>query len=104
MCFSATIFRPLFSNRAMISPVRPRAKASGLTRIKVRSMGSFLSAVSYEVGSGALSVRGRRRRRGCVEPAETDATSASQYGQIRHEGSSGFEQLWQASLSLRRHD
>src|SRR3954468_15692435 len=101
MWFSATIFRPLFSNRAMISPVRPRAKASGLTRIKVRSMGSFLSAVSYEVGSGALSgalsVRGRRRRRACVEPEETDATSASQYGQIRHEGSSGFEQLWQAS-------
>src|SRR5215216_6986892 len=33
----ATILRPLRSKRAMISPVRPRANASGLTRIRVRS-------------------------------------------------------------------
>src|SRR3712207_9053248 len=37
MCLRATIFRPLRSKRAMISPVRPRAKATGLTRIRVRS-------------------------------------------------------------------
>src|SRR5271166_4090779 len=35
---SATIWSPLRSKRAMISPVRPRAKASGLTRISVRSI------------------------------------------------------------------
>src|SRR4051794_4195855 len=39
MCCRATIRRPLRSKRAMISPVRPRANASGLTRMRVRSMG-----------------------------------------------------------------
>src|SRR3954451_22955513 len=34
----ATIRRPLRSKRAMISPVRPRANASGLTRMRVRSI------------------------------------------------------------------
>src|SRR3954454_17211346 len=37
MCLRATIFRPLRSKRATISPVRPRANASGLTRIRVLS-------------------------------------------------------------------
>src|SRR5215211_7750692 len=37
MCLRATIRRPLRSKRAMISPVRPRSNASGLTRIRVRS-------------------------------------------------------------------
>src|SRR3712207_6495523 len=37
MCLRATILSPLRSKRAMISPVRPRANASGLTRIRVRS-------------------------------------------------------------------
>src|SRR4051812_6826295 len=37
MCLRATIVRPLRSKRAMISPVRPRANASGLTRMRVRS-------------------------------------------------------------------
>src|SRR4051794_41004961 len=37
MYLRATISRPLRSKRAMISPVRPRANASGLTRIRVRS-------------------------------------------------------------------
>src|SRR6188508_2981118 len=46
MCFAATIVRPLRSKRAMISPVRPRAKASGLTRISVLSMASSVSASS----------------------------------------------------------
>ena len=39
MCLSATMRRPLRSKRAMISPVRPRANASGLTRIRVLSTG-----------------------------------------------------------------
>src|SRR5688572_13638059 len=34
----AAILRPLRSKRAMISPVRPRANASGLTRMRVRSI------------------------------------------------------------------
>src|ERR1035437_3459595 len=38
---SATSFRPLRSKRAIISPLRPRAKASGFTRISVLSMDSF---------------------------------------------------------------
>src|SRR5688572_24743663 len=46
MCLSATIRRPLRSKRAMISPVRPRAKASGFTRIRVRSIRSFRWASS----------------------------------------------------------
>ena len=37
---SAASFRPLRSKRAMISPVTPRANASGLTRIRVRSISS----------------------------------------------------------------
>src|SRR3954452_11827656 len=72
MCFKATIFRPLFSNRAMISPVRPRPKASGLTRIKVRSMGaSFRVELGGGLGRRALGARapapaGLRRARGGV--------------------------------------
>src|ERR671917_180977 len=38
MCFMATIVRPLRSKRARISPVRRRSKASGFTRIRVRSI------------------------------------------------------------------
>src|SRR4051794_40986935 len=51
MCFSATMRSPLRSKRAMISPVRPRAKASGFTRIRVLS-----------IGAGRLSSRRVRRR------------------------------------------
>src|SRR5436190_21190283 len=40
MCFSATMRNPLRSKRAMISPVRPRAKASGFTRMSVVSIGA----------------------------------------------------------------
>src|SRR5215218_2730023 len=46
MCFAATIFRPLRSKRAMISPDRPRANASGFTRISVFSMAGSVSASS----------------------------------------------------------
>src|SRR4029450_6741707 len=38
MCASAMMRRPLRSKRATISPVSPRANASGLTRMRVRSM------------------------------------------------------------------
>ena len=103
--------RPLRSKRAMISPVRPRANASGLTRMRVRSIG--------EVSFGVL-LRGRlegRRRLGLeldlVAPLErrrrlrlrgagvTPGISASQYGQMRHVGSSGLAQFAHGSLSLR---
>src|SRR3954452_7245197 len=44
---SGAMRRPLRSKRAMISPVSPRAKASGLTRIRVRSMaGSLVSELA----------------------------------------------------------
>src|SRR3954467_10849020 len=46
MCLSATMRSPLRSKRAMISPVRPRANASGLTRIRVRSIGVSLGSGS----------------------------------------------------------
>src|SRR6478609_1558809 len=42
MYFRAAMRRPLRSKRAMISPVRPRANASGLTRMRVRSIGRAL--------------------------------------------------------------
>src|SRR3954468_21779485 len=38
MCLAATIVSPLRSKRATISPLRPRANASGLTRIRVLSV------------------------------------------------------------------
>src|ERR671916_943959 len=43
MCLSAAMRRPLRSKRAMISPVRRRANASGLTRISVRSIAQISS-------------------------------------------------------------
>src|SRR5690242_7831017 len=51
----ATIRKPLRSRREMISPVSERAKASGFTRIKVRSMDSFTRT------EGADQVLERRR-------------------------------------------
>src|SRR5215217_109331 len=67
MCLSATIRRPLRSKRAMISPVRPRANASGLTRIRVRSIGGQ----SFSISLSGLR-RGRRfvrRRRALLDLA-----------------------------------
>src|SRR3954465_8294883 len=56
MCLSATIFRPLRSKRAMISPVSPRAKASGLTRIRVRSMAGSLVSELARLGRRLVGV------------------------------------------------
>src|SRR4051812_17862921 len=53
----AVIFRPLRSKRATISPVRPRAKASGLTRMSVLSMGGPFGRRRR----GAGQLRGGRR-------------------------------------------
>src|SRR4051794_13254703 len=53
MCLRATIRSPLRSKRAMISPVRPRANASGLTRISVFSIGE----ASYERGESGAARR-----------------------------------------------
>src|SRR4051812_24294525 len=53
MYFRATMRSPLRSKRAMISPVRPRANASGLTRMRVRS-----------IRGGLLRVLLRRRLEG----------------------------------------
>ncbi len=72
ICFSAAIRRPLRSKRAMISPVRPRSNASGLTRIRVLSTGASLllvrgvRAAVGRVAARALAPRlggacGRRR-------------------------------------------
>ena len=66
MCLSATMRRPLRSKRAMISPVRPRANASGLTRMRVRSMGRALLGVLIEVALRRTpSPRARARSRRC---------------------------------------
>src|SRR5829696_7843819 len=86
--------RPLRSKRAMISPVRLRANASGLTRMRVRSM-YFLSGWGQPVGGGSAALTGcsdevppRRRRR--AEGGGTAPVSASQYGHSFHAGSIGF--------------
>src|SRR5258708_17859546 len=57
----ATIFSPLRSKRAMISPLRERAKASGFTRIRVRSMCSFAGGIGSG-GSGAPAGTGGASR------------------------------------------
>src|SRR3954447_1825203 len=49
MCSRATMRRPLRSKRAITSPLRPRAKASGFTRIRVLSKRKPPSGMS---GSG----------------------------------------------------
>src|SRR5271170_6463281 len=72
MCCMATMRRPLRSNRAMISPVSERAKASGLTRMRVRSMVSF-------------------GQRGVTDPAQTSSglRGAAARGGPRRAGSRG---------------
>src|SRR3954468_15505022 len=60
MCLSAQMRRPLRSKRAMISPVSPRANASGLTRMRVRSIGSVLPGERSGSGRGRRFVRRRR--------------------------------------------
>src|SRR5688572_28322525 len=57
MCLSATIRSPLRSKREMISPVRLRAKASGFTRIRVRSI--VRGVLSCLGADGRLLLRGR---------------------------------------------
>src|SRR6185312_8229372 len=73
MLRSATIASPLRSKRAMISPDRPRAKASGFTRINVRCIGVPLvggrSAAWARPAGRARAARrlgGRDRRRARV--------------------------------------
>src|SRR6187399_491775 len=94
MCFAAMIFRPLRSKRAMISPDRPRANASGLTRISVFSMASSVSASSATrclAGSGGLrlglgELGGLRRLRGdrrLVGRLATTATRGRRGGRAR---------------------
>ena len=60
MCLRATILRPLRSKRAMISPVRLRSKASGLTRIRVLS--TWLLSVGVTARGGRSAVPRRRCR------------------------------------------
>ena len=114
MCLRATICSPLRSKRAMISPVRPRANASGLTRIRVRSTMQFLSVLASSslratsrqaarervtrrsscatsaatVGWSVVDDRPRRRRVACG--GGSACTSASQYGHSFHAGSTGL--------------
>src|SRR6478735_2088636 len=95
----------------MISPVRPRANASGLTRIRDFSVAIGLSVcqrrrrrevspVAASAGSAlerlsaatvGWSVVWRRRRREDVADADGALVSASQNGQMRQAGSIGFE-------------
>src|SRR3954462_9079475 len=56
---SAAIRSPLRSKRAMISPVSPRANASGLTRMRVRSIGSVLRRFGSSGRGRRLVRRGR---------------------------------------------
>src|SRR5436190_20477857 len=78
MCLRATILRPLRSKRAMISPVRPRANASGLTRIRVRSIDSsrrVLRAVARALALAGV-VRDLSRYGRLVGCRRTAATAA----------------------------
>src|SRR5687768_3511121 len=64
MCLSAAIRRPLRSKRAMISPVRPREKASGFTKIKVLSTGVPFAGESGRNGRLLLGGGTAAARRG----------------------------------------
>src|SRR5687768_10169069 len=72
----ATIFRPLRSKRATISPVRPRAKASGLTRMSVLSMRSFRSGAPGALRRWCFVRDGRLVRGGGPPPAAGGARLA----------------------------
>src|SRR5829696_9420603 len=69
---SRTMRRPLCSNRARISPVSPRAKASGLTRMSVRSMG----APGSRSGRRGSLVQDRRATRNRLRPRPVVRTRA----------------------------
>src|SRR5215211_2801527 len=58
MYLSAAMRRPLRSKRAMISPVRLRANASGLTRMRVLSTGLLDSGLRFRA---PVAARGRIR-------------------------------------------
>src|SRR5215211_4443312 len=58
MYLSAAMRRPLRSKRAMISPVRLRANASGLTRMRVLSTGLLDSGLRFRA---PVAPRGRIR-------------------------------------------
>src|SRR5215212_332806 len=60
MCLSAAIPSPLRSNRAMISPVSRRAKASGLIRMSVLSMAGSSDGVGRALAGGWADGAARR--------------------------------------------
>ena len=79
---SATIVSPLRSKRAMISPVRPRAKASGLTRIRFGPWVPLAGGLgtAQEVGSRRARPRAARAaaaRRSLARIAASAATAGS---------------------------
>src|SRR5664280_831074 len=69
ICCRAARRRPLRSNRVMISPVRLRAKASGLTRMSVRSTTVVL--LEMGCGSGGRRLLGGSLRAGRLARAPT---------------------------------
>ena len=82
---SAAMRRPLRSKRAMISPVRLRANASGFTRIRVRDMSVYSvgSMIQREERGGSATVSSevvlpRRRRRPLEAAGGVAPVSASQ--------------------------
>src|SRR5215211_4932085 len=63
MCFIATIVSPLRSKRVRISPVRRRSKASGLTRIRVRSISLLVVEAQLRLGRALALASGAGRAR-----------------------------------------
>src|SRR4051812_11207248 len=77
MCLAATIFRPLRSKRAMISPESPRANASGLTRIRVLSVAMGRQCGKHpRPGDSRSDDRGGAAEMSCFESGPASAPRA----------------------------
>src|SRR5437868_13273755 len=84
MCRIAAMRRPLRSKRAMISPVSPRANASGLTRINVRSIRRGRLAAGRHRAPAALGrAHDVRLAVGADRPARVERTSAAVAGVLQ---------------------
>src|SRR3954447_23114320 len=106
MCLRATMRRPLRSKRATISPVRPRAKASGFTRMRVRSMRPGRLAAGRRSADGGAPRRRRRHWRLAVRadaPAriERPAAALARVLELRHAVRADEERALDVAMAVR---
>src|SRR4051794_34004761 len=92
MCLAATIVRPLRSKRAMISPLSPRANASGLTRIRVLSL-AMGRQCGKDTRPGALRPDDRGGAEGMSRLQNSGASAAAAGGGLPGAGL-GWFWLW----------